>query len=96
MNDTLASMLSAFARVQLEFTWSESGIIPAYKVKAVDTTAAGDTFIGALASLLKKDYSNLVEAIQYGNKASSITVQRFGAQPSIPFQHEINERGCKK
>lgn len=74
----------------------ESGIIPAYKVKAVDTTAAGDTFIGALASLLKKDYSNLVEAIQYGNKASSITVQRFGAQPSIPFQHEINERGCKE
>lgn len=69
----------------------ESAIIPAYKVKAVDTTAAGDTFIGALASLLKKDYSNLVEAIQYGNKASSLTVQRFGAQPSIPFQTDIHE-----
>lgn len=68
------------------------GIVPAFKVKAVDTTAAGDTFIGALSSVLKKDFSNLLDAIKFSNKASSITVQRFGAQPSIPFLNEMEEK----
>lgn len=67
-----------------------SGIVPAFKVKAVDTTAAGDTFIGALSSILENDFSNLEEAIKYGNKASSLTVQRFGAQPSIPYKNELD------
>lgn len=67
-----------------------NGIVPAFKVNAVDTTAAGDTFIGAMSSVLEKDFSNLEEAIKYGNKASSITVQRFGAQPSIPYKNELN------
>ena len=67
----------------------KSGIIPAFKVKAVDTTAAGDTFIGAMSSVLKPDFSNLTDAILYGNKASSLTVQRFGAQPSIPYKKEL-------
>ncbi|MDT2596408.1 ribokinase [Enterococcus dongliensis] len=67
-----------------------NGIIPAFKVDAVDTTAAGDTFIGAMSSVLMKDFSNLEQAIKYGNKASSVTVQRFGAQPSIPYKNELN------
>ncbi|HLQ40191.1 MAG TPA: ribokinase [Tetragenococcus sp.] len=67
----------------------ESGIIPAFKVNTVDTTAAGDTFIGAMTSVLKKDFSNIEAAIRYGNKASSLTVQRIGAQPSIPYQNEL-------
>lgn len=67
------------------------GIVPAFKVKAVDTTAAGDTFIGAMSSILEKDFLNLEEAIKYGNKASSLTVQRFGAQPSIPYKNEVDE-----
>lgn len=66
-----------------------NGTVPAFKVHAVDTTAAGDTFIGAMSSVLAKDFSNLEEAIRYGNKASSVTVQRFGAQPSIPYKHEL-------
>ena len=66
-----------------------SGIVPAFKVNAVDTTAAGDTFIGAMSRVLEKDFSNLEEAIKYGNKASSVTVQRFGAQPSIPYKNEL-------
>jgi len=69
------------------------GIIPAYKVNAVDTTSAGDTFIGAMSSVLKSDFSNLEAAIRYGNGASSLTVQRFGAQPSIPYRHELIEAG---
>lgn len=67
----------------------KSGFIPALKVNAVDTTAAGDTFIGALSTVLKSDFSNIEEAIIYGSKASSITVQRYGAQPSIPYKNEL-------
>lgn len=66
-----------------------NGIVPAFNVNAVDTTAAGDTFIGAMSSVLAKDFSNLEQAIEYGNKASSLTVQRFGAQPSIPYKNEL-------
>lgn len=69
-----------------------SELVPAFKVKAVDTTAAGDTFIGAMSSILKPDFSNLKEAILFGNKASSLTVQRYGAQPSIPYQKEIEAK----
>lgn len=65
------------------------GFISAFKVNAVDTTAAGDTFIGALASKLSQDLSNIEEAIKYGSKAASITVQRYGAQPSIPYGTEF-------
>ena len=69
-----------------------SELVPAFKVKAVDTTAAGDTFIGAMSSILKPDFSNLKEAILFGNKASSLTVQRYGAQPSIPYKKEIEAK----
>lgn len=67
----------------------KTDIIPALKVDAVDTTAAGDTFIGALSSILKKDFNNLEDAIKFSNRASSITVQRYGAQPSIPYLKEM-------
>lgn len=72
-------------------TEKNSGMVPAFKVNAADTTAAGDTFIGSMSSVLKKDFSNLEAAIRYANKASSIAVQRFGAQPSIPYKNEIIE-----
>lgn len=64
-------------------------ILPAFKVQAVDTTAAGDTFIGALVSCLKPDFSNLEEATQYGQLASSLTVQGLGAMPSIPTLAQV-------
>lgn len=69
-------------------------IVPAYKVNAIDTTAAGDSFIGALSSKLdgkNLEFKSLVEAVEFGNKVSSIAVQRKGAQPSIPYLKEINE-----
>ncbi len=69
----------------------KTGIVPAFKVEAIDTTAAGDTFIGAFASVLKDDLSNLEDAILFGNRASSIAVRRLGAQPSIPTLKEIEE-----
>ena len=68
---------------------SGSGFVPAYKVDAVDTTAAGDTFIGALFSQLDSDLTNLPEAMLFSNKASSLTVQKFGAQDAIPLLAEV-------
>jgi len=65
------------------------GFVPAYKVNAVDTTAAGDTFIGALSSILKPDFSNLAAAVRFANRASSLAVQKLGAQPSIPTEAAI-------
>lgn len=62
--------------------------VPSCKVKAVDTTAAGDTFCGGLCVGLVEGKS-LVEAAQFATKASSITVQRMGAQSSIPFRSEV-------
>ncbi|PWG00350.1 ribokinase [Levilactobacillus bambusae] len=66
------------------------GFVPAYKVHAVDPTAAGDTFIGALSSQLKPDLSNVKEALMFAQRASSLTVQKLGAMPSIPTLAEIN------
>ena len=66
-------------------------IIPAIIVKAIDTTAAGDGFVGAIASKLSAEftYDDLKEAVLFGNKVSSIVVQRKGAQPSLPFLYEV-------
>lgn len=70
----------------------ESEIVPAFKVKAIDTTAAGDSFIGAVASKLEDSelsFETLRNAVLFGNKVSSIAVQREGAQPSIPTLEEV-------
>lgn len=66
-------------------------IVPAFKVKAVDTTAAGDTFLGALSSELKPDLSNLRYSVIYASKSSSFTVQKLGAFPSIPTREVVEE-----
>ncbi|USS88338.1 ribokinase [Fructilactobacillus hinvesii] len=71
------------------------GFIPAFKVKAVDTTAAGDTFIGALASQLEMDNSNIEDAMLYANRASSLTVQVAGAQNSIPTRKQVEAANQK-
>ncbi len=59
----------------------------AYKVKAVDTTAAGDCFLAAFMS--RFDGRNYAEAIDFGAKASAIAVTRQGAQTSIPTVEEV-------
>ncbi|SFA95561.1 ribokinase [Clostridium frigidicarnis] len=67
-------------------------LVSAYKVNAIDTTAAGDSFIGGLSSRLNVENINkntLIDAVTFGNKVSSISVQRKGAQPSIPYLKEI-------
>ena len=62
--------------------------VPSFKVKAVDTTAAGDTFCGALCVALSQGKS-LPDAILFGNKAASISVTRRGAQMSMPHLDEV-------
>jgi ribokinase len=65
--------------------------VPALKVKAVDTVGAGDCFNGVLASKLFQG-EPLVNAGKYATVAASIAVTRKGAQESMPFVEEIEER----
>ncbi|WP_321436431.1 ribokinase [uncultured Bacteroides sp.] len=67
---------------------SQSEIIPSLKVKAVDTTAAGDIFNGALIVGLMEGRS-IKESVQFACKASAISVTRMGAQSSAPYRNEI-------
>lgn len=62
--------------------------VAAPKVKAVDTTAAGDVFNGALAVALAENKS-IKEAVQFACKAASIAVTRLGAQASAPYRKEL-------
>jgi len=57
-------------------------------VKAVDTTGAGDCFVGALAAQLAQG-TPLREALGFANIAASICVQRMGASPSMPTRAEV-------
>ncbi|MCL4193460.1 MAG: ribokinase [Thermoguttaceae bacterium] len=62
--------------------------IPGYEVDAVDTTAAGDAFNGALAVALAEGRS-IVDAARWATRAAAIAVTRPGAQPSLPTRAEI-------
>ncbi len=66
----------------------ERSFIPARPVQAVDTTAAGDAFTGALAVALAEGRT-IAEAAQWATRAASIAVTRAGAQPSLPRRDEV-------
>ena len=63
--------------------------VPAIKVKAVDATAAGDTFCGALCVALAEG-KDILEAVEFANRCASVTVTRLGAQSSLPYRSEID------
>jgi ribokinase len=71
-------------------TATESFHVPAYKVDAVDTTAAGDVYSGTLATALTEN-KTLHEAVTMASAAAAISVTRMGAQPSAPYRNEIDE-----
>ncbi len=64
------------------------GIIPGFRVSAVDTTAAGDVFNGVLAVSLSENKS-LYEAVRFSNAAAALSVTKLGAQTSAPHRSEI-------
>jgi len=69
---------------------SEPRHYPAQATQALDTTAAGDTFIGGLAASLARG-DDLTQAIYFGQLAASLSVSRSGAQTSIPTLAEVSE-----
>jgi ribokinase len=64
-------------------------VIPGHRVKAIDTTGAGDCFVGAVAAQLASG-KDIGDALDYANIAASICVQRMGAAPSMPTATEID------
>ena len=64
--------------------------IRSYDVEVVDTTAAGDAFVGAFAVALTEGKTTL-EAAVFGNAAGALTVTRSGAQPSLPTRAELDQ-----
>jgi len=66
-----------------------TGLIPGVKVIPVDTTAAGDVFNGALAVAISEG-KNIADAVNFANKAASVSVTRMGAQASAPYRNEIH------
>ena len=68
----------------------QKGVVEGVPMKAVDTTAAGDTFNGYLVVEMARGRS-LKEAIEKANQAAAVSVTKMGAQPSIPYLHELGD-----
>jgi ribokinase len=68
----------------------EGHILPK-KVKAIDSTAAGDTFNGALAAALSFGMK-IYDSVEFANSAASISVTKMGAQDSIPYINELEKK----
>lgn len=69
-------------------TGDQTTHIPAFQEDVIDTTAAGDAFIGGLAAALLKR-KTLEEAVRYGNASGALAATKFGAQPSLPTAEEV-------
>lgn len=99
VEEILDSLASKYPELEIILTFGDKGAYyrhkdinifqPAYKVDAVDTTAAGDTFTGYFIALRQQGKS-IEESLQKANKASSITVSRKGASISIPKIAEVD------
>ncbi|MFX1405967.1 MAG: ribokinase [Promethearchaeota archaeon] len=88
---TVITTLGARGAAIYQSTEDSIILLPAYKVQAIDTVGAGDCFNGVLASKLNQGI-NIVDAVKYAISAASIAVTRKGAQESMPFFNEIEER----
>jgi ribokinase len=63
--------------------------VPSHSVEVVDTTAAGDAFVGALAARLDS-IDNLEHAVRYATAAGALACTRMGAQPSLPTAADVD------
>ena len=66
----------------------EEILVPSIKVKAVETTGAGDAFNGGLATAIAEGLP-MEKALQFATCTAAISVTRFGSSPSMPYRHEI-------
>jgi ribokinase len=62
--------------------------VPSFPVPVVDTTAAGDAFVGGLAVAMLRGTS-LPEAVRFANACGALAVTRAGAQPSLPGRNDV-------
>jgi ribokinase len=76
------------AKGALLLTGHEIEHVKGYKVKVVDTTAAGDAFTAALAVALSEEME-LPRAVRFANAAGAKTCEKFGAQPALPTRIEV-------
>ena len=83
-----AVILTLGSKGSLVSTDKEQYTVPAFEVKAVDTTAAGDVYCGSLATALVEG-KTLREAVRFASAAAAIAVTRLGAQVSAPSRSEI-------
>ena len=81
---TLGSKGAIFIDSEEEFD------VPAFRVQSVDTTAAGDSFCGALAVAIAEG-KEMKEAIRFASACAAISTTRLGAQPSLPHRKEVEE-----
>lgn len=72
------------------FDGTDEILVPTYKVEAVDTTGAGDTFNAAFAVALAEGKA-LQESIRFANRVASLSVTKFGAQGGMPMRDEVEE-----
>jgi ribokinase len=87
-NGVLAVVITLGAEGALLLEKEEPEFITVSPVKAIDATAAGDVFNGALAMAIAEGRS-LSDAVRFGCAAASLSVTRLGAQSSAPYRHEI-------
>ena len=97
-DEILAKMLQMFPQAKIVLTLGKDGAVyadgkqtifqPIFPVKAVDTTAAGDTFTGYFLAGLTEGMP-VADILRMSAKASSIAVTRAGAVPSIPYREEV-------
>ncbi|MDO6654910.1 ribokinase [Anaerobacillus sp. 1_MG-2023] len=73
------------------FNGKEEVLVPSFKVKAVDTTGAGDTFNAAFGTAIAEG-KDLTESITFGNRAASLSVTSFGAQGGMPTREEVERK----
>ncbi len=98
--EALAELRRRYPRLSVLLTVGTKGCLfdggkgvlyhPAFRVKAVDTTAAGDTFTGYFLACLAEGRP-VAEGLKIASAASGLAVTRPGASPSIPFRDEVDE-----
>lgn len=104
--DILLSMEKSYPKAAIVLTLGSKGVMFAknsdvtcqniFKVKAVDTTAAGDTFTGYFLHLYTENKCSVQEMLKMASKASALAVSRKGASPSIPLMEEVMAADLKE